>query len=180
MNLLRYIRAALMAAVITIGVLSCRQVHAQSNNVVNFFQSAANWATSFNTNYTFSGVTLEADTGYKQVTGANAANFVNVQYDIGNFSIDGAVQFSGVGSALNGEELGVGYAVINHYDFKCELGLIGGYDATFNAGEIEPRVTLKKKLTPNTYAILALSLPERFGHGLNDTPTFWAGAGFTY
>ena len=155
-----------------------------ANPGTTFVNSVENYFTSFNTNYTFTGVSLELSSGYKQVAGVNAASELYAQYDLGSFDIAGNFQFSGVGSAINAAELGVGYAFISHYDTKVEASLLGGYDATKNNGQgsavIEPRISLKKKLTTNTYAETAISLPVYFIGKVNTVPSFYIGVGFTY
>lgn len=173
-------------------------VQAQSSSVPNlitngqtFLQSAAGYFTDFNTNYTWQGIKIELSAGYAQVAGVNAAEKVDGQFDFGSssqFAIEGTVQFSGIGSAINGGELGFEYAVIQHYDTKVEVGLIGGYDDTIEntKGErvgsevIEPEISIKKKLTTNTFAGTKLSLPIRFIGKFNSDPTIYVMAGFTF
>jgi hypothetical protein len=153
---------------------------AQTNTAPSFFQTAEQYLTSFNTNFTFQGVSFEAATGYKQVTGVGAASVIDAQYDINRFHILTSFQFSGVGSAFNAEEGGVGYDVIQYYDTALEANLLGGYDETLHSGEIEPRVNLKKKWTYNTYSELGISLPVYFKEKFNNTPSFYLEEGFTF
>jgi hypothetical protein len=170
---------AALAAIATI--FACVSAHAQTNTPATFFTSAQSYLTEFNTNYTFSGVKLEMSTGYKQVTGVNAASFVDGQYNFANgLNIDASIQFSGVGSAINGAEAGIGYNVIQHYDCEVNAVLLGGYDNVRGDGVIEPGVTLKKKLTENTFAEIGMSLPVFFQGGFNSQPTFRVGTGFTF
>lgn len=165
-------------AIVAVGLVTNAQT---TNNPSTFFQTTESWFTSFNTNYTFSGVKLECDTGYKQTTGANAANFVDLQYNVNDlWAIKGSLQFSGVGSAFNAEEIGPEVNLIEHYDVQLSAGLLGGYDGVFKNALIEPEVVLRKKLTPNTYAEMGITLPERIGDGFNNTPAFKIGAGFTF
>jgi hypothetical protein len=117
--------------VIVAALLAAVSIHAQTNapaTVPSFFTSAEQYLTSFNTNYTFTDVTFEAATGYKQVTGVGAASVVDAQYDINRFHIATAFQFSGVGSSINALEGGVGYDVIEYYDTVLEANLLAGYD----------------------------------------------------
>lgn len=168
------IAAALSAAV---------SLHAQTNaptTVPSFFTSAEQYLTSFNTNYTFTGVTFEAATGYKQVTGVGAASVVDAQYDISRFHILTSFQFSGVGSTVNAEEAGIGYDIVQYYDTALEANLLGGYDENQHSGEIEPKVDIKKKLTTNTYTELGMSVPIYFKEKFNNTPSFYLEAGFTF
>ena len=169
-------------AVIAVALLA---VGAQAQT--NFVNSVEAYFTSFNTNYGFGGVKLELSSGYAQVTGANAASKLFAQYDINSFDVIGSVQFSGVGSALNGGESGVGYTIISHYDTKVQIDLLAGYDNTKLDGKgksgaivVEPRIALKKKLTQNTYAETTLSLPIFSVGRFNSNPTIYAGVGFTY
>jgi len=156
---------------------------AQTNapaTVPSFFTSAELYLTSFNTNYTFQGVSFEMATGYKQVTGVGAASVLDAQYDIGRFHIATAAQFSGVGSAINALEGGVGYDLVDYYDTVLEANLLGGYDWNVHSGEVEPKVDIKKKMTPNTYTEIGISMPVYFKQKFNNTPSFYLEAGFTF
>lgn len=173
-----------LAIIVGFGILSGCVAHAQTNQVATpqtFFTSAQAYLTSFNTNYSFTDITLEVSTGYKQVTGVNAASFLDAQYDFANgLNIGGSLQFSGVGSPINGFEAGLGYNLIRHYDASVNVQLLGGYDNVRKDGVIEPGVTLKKKLSPNTFAEIGASLPVFFSGGFNSQPTFRVGTGFTF
>jgi hypothetical protein len=155
-------------------------IHAQTNTPANFFLDVEQYLTSFNTNYTFEGVTFEAATGYKQVTGVGAASVLDVQYDISRFHIIGSGQFSGVGSDFNVAEVGIGYDVIQHYDTALEFNIQGGYDWVQNTSEVEPKVDIKKKLGPNTFAETGISLPFYMNRKQSPTPSFYIETGFTF
>lgn len=169
--------------------------HAQTtpppaNPATTFMSRVENYFTDINTNFTFAGVKLEMSSGYKQVTGANAASELYAQYNLtDNFDVMGNLQFSGLGSAINSVEAGPGYALINHFDLKLQADILVGWDSTKgnttgNDGQgalvIEPRLALKKKLTPNTFAETAISLPLYTIAKLNTQPSFYIGVGFTY
>jgi hypothetical protein len=173
-------------------LLATTTLSAQTNNPANttFLTTAQDYLTSINTNYTFTGVKLEVSTGYKQVNGVNAASEIYAQYDFaGGFDVMLNGQFSGVGSAVNAAEAGVGYAIISHFDTKVQLDLLAGYDrtkgelvkgASQGAIVVEPRVALKKKLTANTFAETAISLPLYSSGKVNTQPSIYVGVGFTY
>ena len=174
-----------------IGLALVASVHAQSFTNDTFFTSAKNFFTVQNTNLTFAGVKLEVSTGYKQVNGANASSELYAQYNLSDRRDAMAnIQFSGLGSAINAFEGGIGYAIINSYDVKVQTDLLIGWDSTkgtvINGGPgqgalvIEPRLGLKKKLTSNTYAETAISLPFYSIGKPNTQPSFYIGAGFTY
>lgn len=147
----------------------------------SFFASAENYFTSFNTNYTWSHVTLEAATGYKQVTGVNAASTLEVQRDFsGRWEVGLAAQFSGVGSPVNALQAQVGYGWVEHFDTKLEADLRAGYDWTRSAAVVEPVVFVSKKLTPNTFLKTGVSLPIYSRGRFNRTPTFYLETGFTF
>ena len=155
---------------------------AQTNTptVQSFFDSAAGYLTSFNQNYTWTNVTLEASTGYKQVTGSGANSVANVQYDIGRFNIGSTFQFQGAGSAVGVIGGQLGYALIEHFDVKLDADLQGGYSFYQEAGYVEPGIYIDKKLTVNTFARIGLSLPEYFKGDVNRNPSFEVSLGFTY
>jgi len=155
-----------------------------------FVDSVANYFTAINTNFTFAGTKLEMSSGYKQVNGVNASSELYAQFNVNDsFDLMGNFQFSGIGSAINAVEGGLGYSVINHFDTKVQIDLLAGWDSTKGntvkgvqqgALVIEPRIALKKKLTPNTYAETAISLPIYTIGQLNTQPSFYIGVGFTY
>ncbi|MGH8023578.1 MAG: hypothetical protein ACRED1_08350, partial [Limisphaerales bacterium] len=109
-SLPRMFGLALMVVMATL-VMAAVQARAQTNDenltIPTFYQSAVSYFTSFNTNYTFAGTSLELGTGYKQVTGVGAASVLDGQYNlplggasstIGNrLHIGASAQFSGVG-----------------------------------------------------------------------------------
>lgn len=179
-----------MKKLIVITILSIStSVIVQAQSVTNtIFGSVEAYFTSFNTNYTFTNTLLECSTGYKQVTGVNAANFVDGQVDLyKGLTLNASVQFSGVGSALNGGEAGIGYNVIQHYDTELNVSLLGGYDNThksikgeLGADVVEPGFSVKKKLTSNTFAETGISLPIFTTGKFNNQPTIRIGVGFTY
>jgi hypothetical protein len=147
----------------------------------SFFASAQNYFTSFNTNYTWTNLTLEAATGYKQVTGVNAASTLDVQYDFSvRWDAGLAAQFSGVGSPVNALQAQVGYGLIEHFDTKLEADLRAGYDWTRDAAVVEPVLFVGKKLTPNTFLKTGVSLSVYSRGVFNRTPTFYLETGFTF
>ncbi len=166
-------------------------VTTRAQSTSNIVQSAESFFASFNTNYTWTNVTLEVSSGYAQVAGANAASKLDAQVNFGNarqYDAGCSLQFSGLGSAVNAAEARFGYAVLQHYDTKAEAVLLAGYDNTAldsagrvaGSAEIEPALELKKKPTPNTFALFKVSLPVKFTGRFNTQPTVEAAVGFTY
>jgi hypothetical protein len=170
------LKSLLLAAALLCGLSTA--VNAQSNDT--FFASAFNYFTSFNTNYTWSGVSLEMATGVKQVNGVSTANTIDAQYDLGNFNVGVAGQLYGVGAPFNVIEGQVGYAIVSHYDAKLDADLRAGYDNISGAAIVEPTLMLKKKLTPNTFASIGVSVPWESKGKFVSQPTYYVEAGFTY
>jgi hypothetical protein len=171
--------AALLAMMAVVSA-SAQATNSSPTTVPTFFTSAEQYLTSFNTNYTFQGVTFEAATGYKQVTGVGAASVVDAQYDINRFHIVTSFQFSGVGSAVNAEEGGIGYDIVDYCDTVLEANLLGGYDENIHSAEIEPKVDIKKKQSYNTFSEIGISMPVYFKQKFNNTPSFYIEEGFTF
>jgi len=151
-----------------------------TQTATSFFDSAASYLTTFNQDYTWTNVTLEASIGYKQVTGSGANSVLTVQYDIGRFNVGSTMQFQGAGSAVGVLGAQVGYALIEHYDAKLDFDLQGGYSWYQVAGYIEPGLYVDKKLTSNTFARIGLSLPVYSKGTFNRNPSFEVSLGFTY
>ena len=176
---MKKIKSLIVGVALFVAAVSTSQAQTQTN-LPSFFNSLEGYLTSFNTNYTFAGVTFEADTGYKQVTGIGAASVLDLQYDIGKFHILNSDQFSGVGSAVNDVEGGVGYDVVQYYDTVVEANLGAGYSWTYQSAVIDPELDVKKKMTPNTFSEIGISLPFYTRAKFNQTPTFKVAAGFTF
>ena len=146
-----------------------------------FIDSADAYFTSFNTNFTWTNVSFEISTGYKQVTGVGAANSLELQYDFpSKWTVLAAFQFSGVGSPLNTAEAGAGYQLIQKWDAVLELDALLGYDWNSKALLAEPSIKIKKKLTTNTYAAVGLSLPIESVGKFNRNPTLDLETGVTF
>lgn len=180
---MKNVKLKILLAAVALFVISI-SAQAQTNSVVtpqSFFTSAENYLTDFNTNYSFENISLEVSTGYKQVTGVNAASFLDAQFDFANgLNLGASLQFSGVGSAINGAEAGLGYNLIRHFDTAVNAQLLAGYDNVRREGVIEPGLTIKKKMTPNTFMEIGMSLPIFFHEQFNSQPTFRVGTGFTF
>lgn len=175
---LNILTIGLALMIILIALISRAQTNVDENS---FLTTAKDWITQVDTNFPFTGTTLEFSTGYKQQVGINAANYVNVQYDLGKFNVGGDIQFSGFGSAVNQIEFQFGYALIEHYSVKLDADLRFGYSTVSDSGVIEPALVLKKKLSTNTYAEMGVSMPEFLNQkSFNTSPSFILGAGFTY
>lgn len=173
----RHARAAL---IIGVAALLATVAHAQVTNAPSFFNTAEQYLTTFNTNYTFTGVSFEAATGYKQVTGVGAASDLTAQYDIGRWNLGADMQFSGVGSPVNALEGQVGFDLIEHYDTVLEADARAGYDWNVRSFEFEPALFVKKKLTENTYAAIGISMPYYAREAFSRTPSYYIEGGFTY
>jgi hypothetical protein len=157
---------------------------AQTNTLVppqNFFQTAAGYFTSANTNYTWAGNTLEVATGADYMSSVNWANYLDAQYDIGRFAIEAKMRNAGIAGTVDSAEAGIGNTLITYYSVKLQAGMDGGYDLDRNTALIEPKLTLRDKLTPNTFLGLSLSLPIwANGHAMNTVPDIGIETGFTY
>jgi hypothetical protein len=159
-------------------------VDAQTNTAApaeNFFQTAENYFTSANTNYNWTSNTLEMAVGADYMSSVNWANYVDAQYDIGRFAIETKMRNAGIAGTVDSTEAGIGYAPIEYYSVKLEAGIEGGYDLERNAVLIEPKLTLRDKLTPNTFLGISISLPIwANGKPINNVPDVGIETGFTY
>ena len=165
--------------------------HAQTNTSAlpqTFFQSAQNYFTSVNTNYTWAGNTLEVAAGADYMSSVNWASYLDAQYNFGGASvptsrlaIEAKIRNAGIAGTVVSAQLGLQYTLISYYSVKLQAGVAGGYDLDRNTPLIEPKLTLRGKLTPNTFAGIVLSLPVwTNGRSLNNVPDIGLEAGFTY
>lgn len=148
--------------------LAAATVSAQSDTNApspkTFFQSAEGYLTSFNTNYTWSGVRLEFAVGADYQNGVQWANDLEIAWDV---STNNGVQLgcrmrnAGIAGVVQSDEAKIGYNLVSFYDTRVEGGLYAGYDNQYSCAIIEPEIDLRKKLTPNTFAGIYLSEPIR-------------------
>jgi hypothetical protein len=165
---------------IIIGVLALAlTITAQAQS--NILDTAKGYFTSFNPAYCWTNVTLEFDTGYKQVVGQPAANAVNIQYDFAN-RLEAAIsfEFDSIGSPVNSVEPEIGYAVFRYEDTEVDTSVGFGWDFNYHAFKADPNVTLKKKLTDNTYSFLRMGFPYYAGSTFSRNPEFELGVGGTF
>jgi hypothetical protein len=147
----------------------------------NFFQSVGNYFTSANTNYTWASNTLEVAVGADYMSSVNWANYVEAQFDINRFDIGAKVRNAGIAGTVDSAQAGIGYSLIEFFSVKLEAGIDGGYDLERNTVIFEPRLTLRDKLTPNTFLGISLSLPIwTNGKPMNNVPDIGIETGFTY
>lgn len=147
----------------------------------NFFQSVGNYFTSANTNYTWASNTLEVAVGADYMSSVNWANYVAAQFDMGRFDIGAKVRNAGIAGTVDSAQASIGYSLIEFCSVKLEAGIDGGYDLDRGAAIFEPRLTLRDKLTPNTFLGLSLSLPIWVnGKPMNSVPDIGIETGFTY
>lgn len=171
----------IIAALLLTGLAFTAKAQTNAPTVPSFVNSVISYATSIDTNYTFAGVKLDIETGYKQATGVGSASFTKLGYYVTPaIELDASIGYFGIGSSINSFEGGVGYAIYQNYSVRVTANLEGGYDGTKNAGVVEPGFELKKKLTTNTYASVGISLPYFIGKTFNTSPTFTTGVGATF
>ena len=178
---IQYVARAIFISVFCFLAFYCR---AQTNSEVppqNFFQSVQQYFTSANTNYTWTGNTLEVAAGADYMSSVNWANYLDVQYDLGKFAIEAKIRNAGIAGTVDSVQGGIQYALIQYYSVKLQGGIDGGYDLERNSILIEPKLTIRSKLTPNTFAGVVLSLPIWMnGKAINNVPDIGLEAGFTY
>jgi hypothetical protein len=163
----------------------------QTNSLMpsqNFFQTAEQYLTSANTNYTWAGNTLEIAAGADYMSSVNWASYLDAQYDFSSsdafanrLALEAKVRNAGIAGTVVSAEAGLQYTLISYYSIKMQAGVEAGYDLERNSALIEPKLTLRDKLTPNTFAGVSLSLPIWVnGRPVNNVPDIGLEAGFTY
>jgi hypothetical protein len=172
---------------------------AQTTNLLtpqeSFFQTAEQYFTSANTNYTWAGNTFEIAAGADYMSSVNWANYLDAQYDLNKstsptsgdwafqdrLAFEAKIRNAGIAGTVDSVETGPELTLISYYSVKLEGGVDGGYDLDRDCAIIEPKLTLRDKLTPNTFAGVCLSLPIWVnGKPLNNVPDIGLEAGFTY
>jgi hypothetical protein len=154
----------------------------------NFFQTAEQYLTSANTNYTWTNVTCEASVGADYMSSVQWANNLNLQYDtssgnlyLNRVSVDGDLRNAGVAGTVESLEGGIHYTFVEYYSVKLQAGTHAGYDFFRNSVVIEPDLGINAKLTPNTFAGLRLSLPVWLrGKPINNIPDIRLQTGITF
>ena len=167
----------IIKSILAVGFIACGlfTAQAQTNQIGGFVTEVELYFTSFNTNVLWAGSSFEISTGYRQVTGVGAQNDTAFQKDIGKFNVGAAMQYSGIGSSVNGAQAQVGYAIVQHFDTEMDFNIRGGYGLNsqlVKAGVVEPGLVLKKLQTLNTATEIGISLPVYFKGKFSNTPTF--------
>jgi hypothetical protein len=174
-------------------------VSAQAQSITNsllpgqtFFQTAEQYLTSANTNYTWTNVTCEASVGADYMSSVQWANDLNLQYDLSGsgtgvppvirpLSLDGDMRNAGIAGTVESLEGGIHYSFVQYYSVKLQGGAHIGYDFFRNSVVIEPDLGINSRLTENTFAGLRLSLPVWLhGKPLNNIPDIRFQTGFTF
>ena len=153
-----------------------------------FFQTAVNYFTSANTNYTWNGNTLEIAAGADYMSSVNWAQYLDAQYDVtssnsflSRLAFEAKMRNAGIAGTVESIQGGPELTLISYNSVKFQAGLSGGYDLYHDSPLIEPKLTLRDKLTPNTFAGICLSLPIwTHGKPINNVPDIGLEAGFTY
>ena len=161
----------------------------------NFFQTAEQYFTTANTNYTWAGNTLEISAGADYMSSVNWANYLDAQYDFNSatqptssswtwqdrLALEAKIRNAGIAGTVDSAEAGLQLTLVSYYSVKLQAGVDGGYDLERRSAIVEPKLTLRDKLTPNTFAGICLSLPLwTGGKPLNNVPDIGLEAGFTY
>ena len=160
---------------------------AQTNNTnppSQFYSTAYAWATSDNTNLDISQLSYEISDGYVQPQGAGAVSETAIQYNLPNsrWNLNGSIQYFGVGSAINGADIGGGYAAIRGSSIRCDVDLDFGYGKSYSINqtrfEIRPKAFLEKLMTATTYTRTGLAFPLGFTGRNSAAPTVYVEIGF--
>jgi hypothetical protein len=181
----------LTAGIVALAPAPCRaqaiQIPAFPTNFVAapFIQTAAQWATSYNTNYVWTnGISI--DTGVATTTGQSISDRLNVNYDIGQFDLGAQGTFTGVGSAFDSAGIhGTWYALKKH-DLKLGVTLDANYLIAQSAASgktvfsIAPGVKASKVITGNTYATAGYYFPVNTSGHATGSGTIYIGTGFTF
>lgn len=166
-----------LSLIIGVALLALATENLKAQSVTNappvspgtFFQSAEGYFTAFNTNYTWSGVKLEVSIGADYQNGMQWGNSLQFQYDLNTSNaLDGIdlgyrMRNEGMFGSVIANEGGIGYNLISYADTRVEFFVWAGYDNQYNCALVEPEIDLLKKITPNTFAALGLSLPYFVG-----------------
>jgi opacity protein-like surface antigen len=179
----------IIATVAVALVIGSGVAQAQTTNTIpNFFAEAAGWATSFDTNKSWTPVAFQMEDGLNQTTGTGASDYIRGQYNMGRWNLTAEGDFFGIGSTFNAIEGGVGFALIQKYDFKAEINVLLGVTKQIDSGGVnaswkfkaEPEIKITKLMTANTYSTISISVPWIEGQKFDGTPAFRVGMGFTF
>lgn len=183
-----------LAAFLLVGVLSAATAQAQAiqmpafpTNIVAepFISTAAEWATSYNTNYVWTnGISI--DTGIATTTGQNIADRLNINYDKGNFDFGVQATFTGVGSAFNSAGVHGTWWLVKKYDLKLGPTLDLSYLIAESAKtgtmdfSIAPGLKMVKVIRGNTFAVASYNYPINTTGKAVGSGTIYVGTGFTF
>ena len=127
----------------------------------NFFQIAFAWGTSVNTNLAWPTNAFNISTGARYLNNLQWANTLRVEKNIGAFGVDARINNQGVMGVIQSIQAGIGYTVLDYYDFRIEGFVDGGYNiqesgSTVKGAFVDPELWLKKLMTRTTFVELGL------------------------
>ena len=163
------------------GLVAAQTTTPQPPASATFFQSAAAFFTSFDTNSTtFSAEHAEVWASADYQSGLNFAAGFGVQYELPrNFVLESFTRNAGIAGTIVSEEVGAGWA-LRHYDVKLTFGADGGYNWHAGRPQLEVYADLRKALTPNTFAGIRLSYLTTFNHQSPGAPVVGIITGFKF
>jgi len=184
----KFILTILLATAAAVGARAqAIQIPAFPTNFVAapFIQTAAQWATSYNTNYVWTnGISI--DTGVATTTGQSISDRLNVNYDLGQFDLGAQGTFTGVGSAFDSAGIHGTWWVLKKYDLKLGPTLDLNYQIAQSVAtgktvfSIAPGVKATKVISGNTYATAEYSFPVLTSGHATGSGTIYIGTGFTF
>lgn len=155
-TLLRQPLFALFAILVSLGVATAP---ARAETVPNFLADTYKWVTAVNTNYDWTNVQYQAESGYKNTTSGAPAAFVGATRNFGAFEMGAEFQILANSATVQQAELRLGWQIYKNHDVKISAALLAGYDMNNSSAIIEPELRVTKLLTVNTYTFFSYSLP---------------------
>jgi hypothetical protein len=154
-----------------------------------FFQSAASYFTSFNTNLTTfspSENTFDIMSGVENQQGVGITAVLGLRYnpirtDSGIMAgVSAVIRNADVAGTIVSEEIGLSLSKVKH-DVKLSFIVSPGYHKEFDSGYVGLSAEVNKALTQNTFAGLRLTHDLFFkDKNQTDTPKLWIQAGITF
>lgn len=174
--------------IVVASICACAIINSHSQtsitNVPSFFNTAASYFTSFNTNLlTFQDGYdhFDVDLGTENYNNANLDAIFSGRGQIGTTHVWGLATFynDSVFGNIERVDSGIGYG-FTLYDVKVTPAINVGYDFGLKGGYVRPSLDLRKAMTAHTYAGIGIDLPIRWAGQQNNTPGLMVFTGFNF
>ena len=146
--------------------------------VQSFPQQAIGYLSSVNTNLNWFGDDFILGVGADYENGEQWGNNIDAEYVFAesgtpnSFGVGARMRNAGIAGTVVMQEAKVDYSIC-YYDLRVSLALYAGYDNQFSCPVVEPELSIRKKMTANTFLGIYMSEPCLIGRSAPQASQQW-------